>query len=209
MFSLLVLTPSLLVNMLQPILTRVRTLDTFVGLLQEDMTSRLWLHDTYFEEEDFEAVEQTLKSMRDISEMYFVNNATIAESVTGCVDTVGNVSELMNDVEGGEPDEVETLFVEVDRLFDLCSDTVEKVYSMGEMVDIMAVDARNQLYSATRLLDKRYAVNEMHVALNKPLLYNLTQDKFRVERMRNWTGWIIAYANASVKVDTLILNSDV
>lgn len=209
MFSLLVLTPSLLVNMLQPMLYRVRALDTIVGLLHENVTSRVWLHDTYFEEEDFEAVEQTLKSMRDISEMYFVNNDTIAECVTGCVDMVGNVSELLDTVEGGEPDEVETLFVDVGRIFDMCTDTIERVYSMGEMVDTMAVDARNQLYSATRLLDKRSAVNEMHVALNRPLLYNLTRDRGRVERMRNWTGWIIAYANASVKVDTLIPNSDV
>lgn len=209
MFSLLVLTPSLLVNMIQPVLTRVRALDTFVGLLEEDMTSRLWLHDTYFEEEDFEAVEQTLESMRDISEMYFVNNVSITECVTECVDTVGNVSELLDTVEGGEPDEVETLLVDASRIFDMCTGTIEKVYSMGDMVDNMAVDAREQLYFATRLLDKRSALNEMHNALNKPLLYNLTQDRARVERMRNWTGWIIAHANASVKVDTLILNSDV
>ena len=206
MILLHIMTPSILIQLLRPLIIRTRAADMFMGQLYENVTSRVWLYDTFVEEDEFRADEQTIESMKDTSEMYFLNNNTILECVTTCVEGEHNISNLIAKVEGGEEDEIETLTSSINEIYGYCEDIIHKAYELSHMLLSIKKQSMLVLTIADHVFKKYKNHNEMNHDLGRPLPYNLTHENQRLERMRNLTGWIQAFSESSIldHLDTML-----
>lgn len=206
MILLHIMTPSILIQLLRPLIIRTQAADMFMGQLYENVTSRVWLYDTFVEEDEFRAAEQTIESMKDTSEMYFLNNNTILECVTTCVEGEHNMSNLIAKVEGGEEDEIETLTSSINEIYGYCEDIIHKAYELSHM--LMSIKEQSVLVFtiADHVFKKYKNHNEMNHDLGRPLKYNLTHENTRLQRMNNLTGWIQAFSESSIMdhLDTML-----